>query len=176
MSNYMKAELLPKIGDSFGLWVVVYANTIWCMCRCICGKEKEVRTRNLIDNKSTKCRSCAAKTQGTKLWDSTQPIKLRNAVKAAIERCTDESHQAYHNYGGRGIKVHQEWLDDPRLFVTYLATLSGCNDHKLLLDRANNDGHYEPGNLRFTTRSESSSNQRVRREGCRRRFFRRKTK
>ena len=171
MSNYMKLKLIPKVDDTFGYWTVIVPGTRYCQCRCLYGKEKTIYTRNLIGGGSTRCRSCAAKTQGNRLWDDKQPIKLRKIAKAAIIRCTVSSNQAYRNYGGRGIKVCDDWLKDPRLFVAYLESLSGWNNEDLVLDRINNDGHYEPGNLRFATRSESSSNQRPRREGCHRRFF-----
>lgn len=42
--------------------------------------------------------------------------------------------------------------------MEYLYTLSGSNDAYLVLDRADNDGHYEPGNLRFVTPSQSLLN------------------
>lgn len=176
MARYMRSELIPRIGQTFDQWAVIVPGTIRCVCRCACGRQKEVVTRNLIDGKSTKCRSCAAKGQGDRLWDDKQPLKLRMVVKAAIQRCTVPSSQSYSSYGGRGIKIHPTWLDDPRLFVSYLEALPGWSDPSLVLDRVNNDGNYEPGNLRFATRSQSSANQRPRRSGCRRRYFGRKTK
>lgn len=160
MSNYMREELIPKTDDKFGQWVIVKGGSRYCLCRCLCGREKEIFTRNLISGGSTKCRSCAAKTQGNRLWDDTKPLRLRRAVKAAIDRCTRKKSRVFHNYGGRGIKVYEPWLKDPRLFVEYLEGLDGWDDSNLVLDRINNDGHYEPGNLRFTDKSTSRQNQR----------------
>lgn len=85
--------------------------------------------------------------------------RLRGKVAGAIHRCTNESSQRWHRYGGRGIRVHDEWLANPWLFVAYLATLDGHDDPRLWLDRIDNDGHYEPGNLRFATGGASRRNQ-----------------
>jgi hypothetical protein len=63
-------------------------------------------------------------------------------------------------YGGRGIRICQEWLDDLEVFVAYLANLPDSDDRRLWLDRIRNDGNYEPGNLRFVTPSESACNRR----------------
>ncbi|EEX4841314.1 hypothetical protein NRE35_004220 [Salmonella enterica] len=75
---------------------------------------------------------------------------------AMVERCTNPNHPAYKNYGGRGIKIHPDF-----------ETFAGFYNHvwmgykpKLTLDRINNDGDYEPGNIRWTTRSEQANNQR----------------
>lgn len=87
-------------------------------------------------------------------------VRLRVKVRHAILRCTRPAHPGYGNYGGRGICVCEQWLGDPVEFVLYLATLPGWDDPSLMLDREDNDGHYEPGNLRFVTRRESQANRR----------------
>ncbi len=56
--------------------------------------------------------------------------------------------------------MHQPWIDDRRLFVEYLMTLEGWDDETLWLDRTNNEGNYEPGNLRWVTSSVSRINSR----------------
>lgn len=67
---------------------------------------------------------------------------------------------ANENYGGRYIRVHEPWIKDPTQFALHLMTLEGCADGTLMLDRTNNDGHYEPGNLRFVTAKVSANNRR----------------
>lgn len=86
--------------------------------------------------------------------------RLGTVAGNAIKRCYDESHLSYRNYGVRGIRVHIDWLAEPKQFVAYLATLPGHDDPTLVLDRIDNSGHYEPGNLRFITRIESNKNRR----------------
>ena len=84
------------------------------------------------------------------------------ATKAydAIRRCHNPKHPRYSDYGGRGIGVHPDWRNDAHQFVSYLETLPGSDNPKLVLDRIDNNRGYEFGNLRFITRSESQRNQR----------------
>ena len=114
----------------------------------LCGYEERERTHKHI------------RTYKTELPGSLHR-KLRQAALQAIRRCTDAQYRKYCDYGGRGIQVCEAWLADPVQFILYLATLPGCDDWSLVLDREDNDGHYEPGNLRFVTRSESQLNRRT---------------
>lgn len=85
--------------------------------------------------------------------------KLGIATRNAIRRCINADDGQYEGYGARGIQVFPLWVIEPKLFVAYLATLPGHDDISTNLDRIDNDGNYEPGNLRFATNSESRSNQ-----------------
>lgn len=66
-----------------------------------------------------------------------------------ISRCYDKNNKSYKNYGARGITVCKEWRDDFMAFHDYIIVLPGYGEAGLTLDRRNNDGNYEPGNLRF---------------------------
>lgn len=88
----------------------------------------------------------------------------RQRVRSAISRCCNPRDPGYRNYGGRGIKVYKPWLSDWNEFVKYLTTLEGWTDPNLVMDRINNDGNYEPGNIRFVTYKESRENQRQKRQ------------
>lgn len=78
----------------------------------------------------------------------------------AIERCATRIRPVYTDYGERGIKVWQPWVDDPYEFAYYLILLPHADDRDRILDRIDNDGHYEPGNLRHATMTESNRNKR----------------
>lgn len=58
--------------------------------------------------------------------------------------------------------MHTEWINDLSKFVEYIHMELGPRPEGLTLDRRNNDGHYEPGNLRWATKSEQSYNRRDR--------------
>ena len=76
------------------------------------------------------------------------------------DRCRNPNHQAFKNYGGRGIKVCERWQHD---FAAFLADVGPRPSPNHWLDRyPNNDGHYEPGNTRWATRKESAANKRPR--------------
>lgn len=73
-----------------------------------------------------------------------------------IRRCYSLKHFAYHRYGGRGIKVCDEWRESPAIFIPWAELHGWRND--LQMDRLNNDGDYSPGNVRFVTARENANN------------------
>ena len=73
-------------------------------------------------------------------------------------RCNNPKQRDYRYYGARGIKVCERWND----YRNFLADMGRRPSPKLSLDRIDNDGHYEPGNCRWTTQSEQVRNQRHR--------------
>lgn len=78
------------------------------------------------------------------------------AYAGAIRRCTDPDDKAWENYGGRGIMF---------LFVSFeefFHELGRKPTPQHSLDRIENDGHYEPGNVRWATAKEQRANQRPR--------------
>ncbi len=159
-----------KVGDKFNQWTVLQESIgKQTLCQCSCGAVYNVDTYNLRHNKSRRCLSCAAGMQQLCEGRLALPhlskelyYSLSTKVSQAIARCTNPQDANWKYYGGRGITVCQEWYDDPVAFIVYLASLDGFDDPNLWLDREDNNGHYEPGNLRFVTPSESGLNRRPR--------------
>lgn len=75
---------------------------------------------------------------------------------AMIQRCTNPNNVSYQNYGGRGIRVHDEWIG-PGGFLKFFACL-GRRSPRYTLGRIDNDGNYEPGNVRWETRMQQMRN------------------
>ena len=73
-------------------------------------------------------------------------------------RCYNPKFIYYNNYGGRGIKICDEWLNDFGKFYDW--TINNGYKEGLTIDRINNDGNYEPSNCRWITRAEQNRNQR----------------
>lgn len=80
-----------------------------------------------------------------------------------VSRCTNPKDVSYARYGGRGITVTPEWVDDPRAFCEWVDEHLGDCPPGHSLDRVDNDGPYEPGNLRWATPQQQVDNQRERR-------------
>ena len=73
------------------------------------------------------------------------------------QRCMDPNHPAYHNYGGRGITVCQEWAES---FERFWEAMGPTYQRGLELDRINNEEGYYPGNCRWVSRKINSRNKR----------------
>lgn len=72
-------------------------------------------------------------------------------------RCSDTKYKYYYNYGGRGITVCDRWVSD---FANFVADV-GKRPEGYSLDRINNDGNYEPSNVRWADRVTQNGNTRA---------------
>jgi hypothetical protein len=79
------------------------------------------------------------------------------AWKAMCQRCSNQKNEQFPNYGGRGITVCPRWRDD---YMAFLADVGPRPSPLHSLDRIDNDGHYEPGNVRWATIDRQLRNQR----------------
>lgn len=71
------------------------------------------------------------------------------------QRCTSPAYKNYKNYGGRGIKVCFKSANE---FVDYVINILQVDPRGLQVDRIDNNGNYEPGNIRFVTHLENQHN------------------
>jgi hypothetical protein len=77
------------------------------------------------------------------------------AWKAMKGRCFDPNNISYKNYGARGVTVCDQWLNDYPAFLKEIGRRPSKNHS---VDRINNNGNYEPGNVRWATRKEQRRN------------------
>jgi len=74
-------------------------------------------------------------------------------------RCYYADHSAYKHYGGRGITICKEWIDNSDSFVKW--AISNGWKRELEIDRIDNNGSYSPENCRWVTPSENQRNTRA---------------
>ncbi len=73
-------------------------------------------------------------------------------------RCNNPNSRAYHRYGGRGIRLCQEWQGS---FAAFLAHVGPRPGPGYSIDRIDNDRGYEPGNVRWATAKQQANNTRA---------------
>jgi len=95
---------------------------------------------------------------GTKEWLTDSP--LYGTWDQMRRRCLYPWDSNYPRYGGRGIKMHGPWVLDFKAFETWIMQELGPRPEGHTLDRTDNDGNYEPGNLRWSTQREQALNRR----------------
>ena len=90
-------------------------------------------------------------TETKAMWQSKSPEY--RAYQDAKNRCTNPNSHRWNSHGGRGIKFMFNSFHDFLLVI-------GKRPDGMSLDRINNDGHYEAGNIRWATPSQQMSNRR----------------
>jgi hypothetical protein len=165
-ANGVGANTKNLTGMRFGHLTAVYIagrakrrNITW-MCRCDCGAEHVTVAVYLLVGDTQSCRSCGyarvarAKTRHGGCINRRRGPEMA-VFQSMIDRCETESNPAYHRYGGRGIRVAPEWRHD---FGAFIAHIGKRPTPQHQLDRINNDGNYEPGNVRWATRIQNANN------------------
>lgn len=129
------------------------------LCQCVCGNTS-VKIGKLLLNGH--CQSCGCGEYENRVNNCTSHkmsnTRLYNIWQGAKQRCYYHKHKSYNEYGGRGIKICDEWLTDFTVFYDWAIT-NGYSDN-LTLDRIDVNGNYEPNNCRWVTISDQSRNKR----------------
>lgn len=169
----MGARLKPlPIGYRVERWEVIddkhitrNKSTLW-LCRCDCGTERPVLDYELRRSKSRSC--------GCLIVDVIRERSIKHGATVGIgqgerklpeykiwegikQRCNNPKDRAYRYYGGRGISIAPEWAKDFKAFLDHVGRRPYPD---LEIDRIDNNGNYEPGNVRWTTRQGQMRNTR----------------
>lgn len=131
------------------------------LCKCDCGQIRVVEGRSLTRGRSSSC-GCL-NNENTVKRNTTHgythnPTRIYKIWIGMVQRCTNKKEPHYKDYGGRGIKVCDKWLNS---FENFLADVGERPSLKHSLDRfPDNDGNYEPNNIRWATKKEQQENRR----------------
>ena len=130
---------------------------------CDCGNECEkVQAQLKRPSPTTRCPACYARAAGdaSRVHGETNTYLFR-LWEAMNRRCYDRGVTNYKNWGGRGITVHPAWRKDYLTFAMWIrANIGERPSAKFSLDRRDNDGNYEPGNVRWATAKMQRANTR----------------
>lgn len=75
-----------------------------------------------------------------------------------IDRCYNKKNKKYKYYGGKGVEVHSDWLDDISKFIEDIEIKIGDRPKGYTLDRIDSNGNYEINNVKWSSRSEQNLN------------------
>jgi hypothetical protein len=129
-----------------------------CICDCQLEKPENERETILVrhdyllhtNHPKTHC-GCANRGLATEF---NQEYHIWNMM---IRRTTNPTHESYPKYGGRGIRVCDEWLNSFKAFLDHIGPRPSKNHS---IDRIDADKNYEPGNVRWATSKEQARNKR----------------
>lgn len=129
----------------------------WWLMKCTCGVKKEFLACHVKSGATKSCgcyKYSLAKGRLTTHGKSRTPT--HNSWLNMLQRCMNDKHPSYKNYGGRGIKVCRRWRNS---FSNFFEDM-GERPPGTTLERSNNDGNYSPSNCVWADRFKQAQNSR----------------
>lgn len=148
-----------RSGTVINNWTIIsHSHTInriaYYRCKCKCGFKTVRRICPIIHGLTKSCGCLNRKNHTTHGLSKTKPYRSWKSIR---HRCLNENCSAWKNYGGRGIKICDEWINSFEAFYKHIGDPPTL---KHSVDRIDNDGNYAPGNVRWATAKEQANNKR----------------
>lgn len=156
-------KFIDLTGQRFGRLTVIQRAenkgviTRW-LCECDCGNEKVIRAQDLKEGKTQSCGCLRSELVSERNYvHGHSEERIHNIWRGMKKRCLNPKSKSYKDYGARGIRICDEWLNDFQAFYDW-AIANGYSD-SLSIDRIDNDGNYRPSNCRWADRKTQNINQ-----------------
>lgn len=168
MKNSHKYDGIDLTGQRHGRLVALKKSDhgrTWWICRCDCGNVKELPANKFFAYQSCGCleKENRYMIAGRTRTHGKTETKLYAIYCGMKSRCSNPHYKHYDKYGGRGIKVCDEWKESFEAFEKWAydnGYVEGLNGKTQSIDRINLDGDYEPSNCRWSTQTEQVRNRR----------------
>jgi len=150
------AKFKYSSGDKFNKWTLVEynGNGKW-IAKCECGSIHDVYINHLVKGNSKGCMSCSTE----RVTHGMSASPEFSSWRSMRQRCLNKLNYRFHQYGGRGIKICEQWSD----FQNFLDDM-GLRPDGTSLDRIDCDGDYTPDNCRWATAKTQMRNRRIQKE------------
>jgi hypothetical protein len=159
----MHGNTKDRVGHRYGKLTVVaragsnqHGQSLW-ECKCDCG-ETAVKSVVFFNNRGQQCGKSCRLGVHVKHGATTHTSKSKEyaAWVDMKRRCFNPASPNFHRYGGRGITMCDEWVNE---FAAFFAHIGPAPEGKRMsVDRIDNNGNYEPGNVRWATPAEQVKN------------------
>lgn len=154
-------------GQRFGYLTVIKkagknkSDKILWLCKCDCGKLKIIQGASLKNGRTKSC-GCLRK-KGARRTHGFKYTRLYCIWQGIKKRCLNKNTSNYYIYGGRGIKICDEWKNDFKVFHDW-AFANGYDENAkrgdCTIERIDVNGNYEPSNCKWVTMKEQCRNTR----------------
>lgn len=160
-------KFIDLTGQTFGRLTVIeraendkHGFACW-KCRCECNAEVIVSGNHLRSGHSTSC-GCRNREKASKRLTihGLRHTKIYGVWNGIKDRCFNPNNKFYKHYGGRGITMYPEWVNDFQAFYKYVSKLEHFGEPDYSLDRIDNNGNYEPKNLHWVDWKNQNRNRR----------------
>lgn len=147
--RFGRLEVLERIGTK-------NSSPYW-KCKCDCGNYTNASNANLKSGNVISCGCHRVESAQTHGLSKTRIYRIYSGMKS---RCLNKNYHAYKHYGGRNIKICNEWLGENGFQNFYEWSMKNGYADNLTIDRKDNDNGYSPDNCRWVTQEIQARNKR----------------